>query len=60
MANDIAAQFAHLDPDAAARAFAAHVTAFWDPRMRADLIARIAAGGEGLSPVTLAAAPYLR
>ena len=39
-----------------AAATAEHVRLFWDPRMRADLAALLAAGGEGLSPAARAAA----
>ncbi|HRG99502.1 MAG TPA: formate dehydrogenase subunit delta [Polyangiaceae bacterium] len=50
MANDIATFF-ESDPDpAAARAqIAAHLTKFWDPRMRRELVAHVdERAGEGL------------
>ena len=43
LANDIARQFAHLAPDAATKEIAAHIAAFWAPRMRARL--ELFAGG---------------
>jgi formate dehydrogenase subunit delta len=39
LANDIAAQFRHLPPDEAAADVANHIRRFWDPRMRAELLA---------------------
>ena len=35
MANQIAANFTNLEPDAAAAAVAAHIRSFWAPSMRA-------------------------
>ncbi|MFN8079379.1 MAG: formate dehydrogenase subunit delta [Kineosporiaceae bacterium] len=55
LANDIAAQFAYLDRDKAIAGIAAHLRDFWDPRMRAQLAAHVAAGGEGLDPLVVAA-----
>jgi formate dehydrogenase subunit delta len=34
---------------------ALHISRYWDPRMRAQIIAHAAQGGEGLSPTALAA-----
>jgi len=34
---------------------ASHVQRFWDPRMRRQILAHAAAGGEGLSDLALAA-----
>lgn len=50
MANDIAAFFA-AEPDraAAAAGIANHLTRFWEPRMRRQLIEYRQAGGTGLS-----------
>ncbi|MGD9509258.1 MAG: formate dehydrogenase subunit delta [Geminicoccaceae bacterium] len=57
MANQIAAAFAaEADPIAAT---AAHIAAFWDPRMRAQLCAAVAEDTAGLLPVALAAARRL-
>jgi formate dehydrogenase subunit delta len=55
MGNDIARQFAHLAPDEAAAAIAAHIDRFWDPRMRSALRALVASGDETLDPLLVAA-----
>jgi formate dehydrogenase subunit delta len=60
LANDVAAQFAHRPLDDAAQAVAAHLQAFWEPRMRAALLDHLAAGGAGLDPVAVRAASLLR
>ncbi len=60
LANDIAAQFAHLDHDKAVAGVLAHLTTFWDPRMRAQLLEHVAAGGRGLDPLVIDAAAQLR
>lgn len=39
MANQIARAFAHQSPAAAAAATAGHIRSFWDPRMRAEILA---------------------
>ena len=59
MANQIAGFMAtqpHADQVAET---AAHIRAFWDPRMRAQLAELVAAGGAGLSPLALQAAQRL-
>ena len=71
LANDVAAQFAHLPPDTAAERIATHLRMFWDPRMRAQLLSTVdtvdtvdmAAGADGaddLDPLAAAAARLLR
>lgn len=55
MANQIAANLAH-EPDPAA-ATAQHIRDFWDPRMRAQILA---APAEHLSPAAKAAIDSLR
>ena len=61
MANQIADFFvSEAGVDAAPQEIAAHITKFWDPRMRTQIIAHAAAGGAGLSPAALAAARQLR
>jgi formate dehydrogenase subunit delta len=60
LANEIAAQFTHRPLDESAETIAAHVRAFWDPRMRAALLEHLAAGGAGLDPSALRAAELLR
>lgn len=59
LANDVAAQFAYLDHDKAVAGIVAHLRQFWDPRMRAQLVAHVAAGGEGLDPLARDAAVRL-
>lgn len=53
MANDISHYFA-ADPDHEAGAFAIadHLKKFWEPGMRKRIVAHLAAGGEGLEPLT--------
>ena len=60
LANDIGAQFHHLPKDEAAADIAQHIQMFWDPRMRTQLLGHIAAGGEGLDELVIAAADLLR
>ncbi len=61
MANQIADFFvAEAGVAAAPQEIAAHITKFWDPRMRTQIIAHAAAGGAGLSPTALAAAGQLQ
>jgi formate dehydrogenase subunit delta len=53
MANEIAAYF-DADPDrnAAADGLASHLSRFWEPRMRTQLLAWAdEGGGEGLAPL---------
>ncbi|RDE08355.1 formate dehydrogenase subunit delta [Pelagibacterium lacus] len=60
MANQIAAFFATQGGADGAAAVAEHINRFWEPRMRRQLLALVAAGGTGLSPLALAAAPAIR
>lgn len=60
LANDIAVQFTHRPLDEAARAVAAHMRTFWEPRMRSALLDHLAGGGAGLDPIALRAAELLR
>ena len=59
MANQIAA-FHASQRGPAAPAVAAHINDFWEPRMRAALLAHIAAGGAGLRPEVVAAGDLIR
>ena len=59
MANQIAGFF-DSQPEPAAPAVARHINDFWAPPMRAQLLSHIAAGGAGLKPSVLAAAPLIR
>jgi formate dehydrogenase subunit delta len=59
MGNDIARQFAHLPASEAARLIAQHIERFWDPRMRRNLEALVAAHDDSLDPVVVDAAGRL-
>jgi formate dehydrogenase subunit delta len=49
MANQIESFFrADPDAEAAVAAIETHLRRYWDPRMRREIIAHCAAGGEGL------------
>ena len=50
MANQIGKFFSGQGPDKASAAIADHIAKFWDPRMRATIIAHLAHGGAGLDP----------
>jgi formate dehydrogenase subunit delta len=60
MANQIGKFFASQGPDKAAAGIAEHIAKFWDPRMRATIIAHFEAGGAGLDPAARAAVDKLR
>ncbi|WP_102224237.1 formate dehydrogenase subunit delta [Acidimangrovimonas sediminis] len=60
MANQIATFFASKPHDEGVAGVAAHISDFWEPRMRAQLFAAIEAGGEGLHPLVIEAAPHVR
>lgn len=60
MANQIARNFEALGHEAAARATADHVASFWDPRMKAQIFAFLADGGNDLSATARAAIGHLR
>jgi formate dehydrogenase subunit delta len=60
MANQIGKFFASQGPDKAAAGIAEHIAKFWDPRMRASIIAHLEAGGAGLDPAARAAIDKLR
>ena len=60
LANDIAAQFHHLPPADAESQIATHLRMFWDPGMRTQLLAHIAAGGVDLDPLVIEAADLIR
>lgn len=51
MANQIARNLLAQGRDYAVSATAAHIARFWDPRMRAQILAHLEAGGEGLDEV---------
>lgn len=60
MANQIAAFMASRPAEEGRQGIADHINDFWEPRMRAQLFERIAAGGQGLSPLVLEAAALIR
>lgn len=60
MANQIAAFFKPYAEEEAINGTYEHLIQFWDPRMRVKMIAHVEAGGEGLSPIALAAAKRLK
>jgi formate dehydrogenase subunit delta len=60
LANDVAAQFHSRPPAEGAAAVAEHLRMFWDPRMRAALLAHVDAGRDGLDPLAVTAAGMLR
>ncbi len=55
MANQIGKFFASQGADQAVAGTADHIQKFWDPRMRKEIAAYVAAGGEGLAPAVLQA-----
>ena len=60
MANDIGAFFnAEPDKNEAAKNIANHLTRFWDPRMRRQIVAHYREGGAGLDPVVRSAVALL-
>ncbi len=50
MANQIGTFFTSQGPDRAVAGTAEHLRKFWDPRMRAAILAYLREGGEGLRP----------
>lgn len=60
MANQIATFFQTQPGCDRAERVAAHISDFWEPRMRAKLLAHARAGGEGLSPLALDACAHVR
>ncbi|MEI4485485.1 formate dehydrogenase subunit delta [Frigidibacter sp. MR17.14] len=58
MANQIATFF-ETQPERA-EGVAKHLNDFWDPRMRTAFGRLLAAGGSGLHPLVLEAAPAIR
>ena len=60
MANDIGAFFdAESDKAEAARNVANHLTKFWEPRMRREILAHYRDGGAGLNPLARSAIALL-
>jgi formate dehydrogenase subunit delta len=60
MANDIGSFFdGEVGLKEAPASIATHISRYWDPRMRSQIIAHAASGGEGLHPTALAAVRIL-
>ncbi|SDR36420.1 formate dehydrogenase delta subunit [Rhizobiales bacterium GAS191] len=51
MANQIGTFFASQGADRAVAGTLDHIEKFWDPRMRAEIVKHLEAGGDGLSPL---------
>lgn len=60
MANQIAAFFRSMPHEEAVDGVADHINKFWEPRMRRHLLAILDAGGDGLEPLVVEAAPRIR
>ncbi len=60
MANQIARFMESKPRDEGAAGVATHINDFWEPRMRVKLLAILDAGGEGLRPLVVEAAPLIR
>jgi formate dehydrogenase subunit delta len=59
MANQIGKFFASQGEDQAVSGTLDHIRKFWDPRMRAEIIAHVEAGGRGLDAPALQAVEQL-
>lgn len=59
MANQIADFFKSYPEEEAIAGVENHLRQFWDPRMRAQLMKHLEAGGAGLGPISLAASRLL-
>ena len=60
MANDIANFFhGEVGRENAPASIATHIQRYWDPRMRAAIIAHAKSGGEHMQPTVLAAVKSL-
>lgn len=60
MANDIGNFFdGEVGQKDAPASIALHISRYWDPRMRSQIIAHVAGGGAGLHPTALAAVKTL-
>ncbi|MDN3517566.1 formate dehydrogenase subunit delta [Aquisalimonas lutea] len=55
MANQIADYFAAYPAERAEREVTNHLRAFWEPRMRRQLVEYVQAGGDGLHPLAVKA-----
>ena len=60
LSHDLARNFVNLPPGQAPVELATHITKFWEPRMRAELLAHVRADDVSLDPIVVAAAGLLR
>lgn len=60
MANQIAKFMESKPHDEGVSLLATHVNDFWEPRMRRQLFEVVDAGGTGLRPLVLEAAPLIK
>lgn len=60
MANQIAMFMESKPLEEGRTGLAAHLNDYWEPRMRRHLFEVLDAGGEGLRPLVLDAAPLIR
>jgi formate dehydrogenase subunit delta len=60
MANQIGKFFTSQGREQAAAGTADHIKKFWDPRMRAEILAYLEGGGQGLDPVVRTALERLK
>lgn len=59
-ANQIAEYFKAYPQERAEEGVRGHIRKFWEPRMRAQLIAFVGAGGEGLHPLVQTAVASIK
>jgi formate dehydrogenase subunit delta len=59
MANQIGDFFAPYPPERRAEGIRNHLRTYWDPRMRAELLALVEIGGAGLAPHVVEGAKLL-
>ena len=59
MANQIGGFFFHEEAGKAVERTADHLRKYWDPRMRAAIVAHLQAGGEGLEATARSAVTLL-
>jgi len=60
MANQIGTAFNYQDDAEAVASIAGHIKAYWDPRMRAQILEYEKTGGAGLAPRVLQAIRTLK
>jgi len=60
MANQIAKFMESKPHDEGVAGLSSHINDFWEPRMRRHLFEVLDAGGQGLRPLVLDAAPSIR